>query len=272
MAIPKFTDIPIETLLSDAYNDERRKLISKDKASLDFRPGSVEGFGGGGEAAPRRRTSRGGRRDGRRRADRRPLRRGARRHRAFRHHRQGRQHDLGDAVRRLAAILAGHSRTRLLPGQPRADVLAGGETIRQRWRRASGRAPRSSPTMALRDGEPYMAWGSPGGDQQDQWTTQFFLRHVHAKLNLQEAIDAPAWHSEHFPISFWPRTARPGVLVVENRVPKATHRRTESAAATSSRSAPIGRKAASPQPRRSAAAAAPPPIRAACRATRPDDS
>ncbi len=64
--------------------------------------------------------------------------------------------------------------------------------------------------------------GLARGDQQDQWTTQFFLRHVHAKLNLQEAIDAPAWHSEHFPISFWPRTARPGVLVVENRVPKAT--------------------------------------------------
>ncbi|MFX6706148.1 gamma-glutamyltransferase, partial [Acinetobacter baumannii] len=41
---PKFTDIPIETLLSDAYNNERRKLISKDKASLDFRPGSVAGF------------------------------------------------------------------------------------------------------------------------------------------------------------------------------------------------------------------------------------
>ena len=89
---------------------------------------------------------------------------------------------------------------------------------------APGKRPRTtlSPTMALRDGEPYLAWGSPGGDQQDQWTTQFFLRHVHAKLNLQEAIDAPAWHSEHFPISFWPRTARPGVLVVENRVPKAT--------------------------------------------------
>ena len=43
-----------------------------------------------------------------------------------------------------------------------------------------------------------------------------------ANMNLQEAIDAPAWHSEHFPISFWPRTSRPGVLVVEDRVPKAT--------------------------------------------------
>src|SRR3984885_7352975 len=64
-----------------------------------------------------------------------------------------------------------------------------------------GKRPRStlSPTMALRDGEPYLAWGSPGGDQQDQWIPQFFLRHVHAGYNLQEAIDAPAWHTEHFP-------------------------------------------------------------------------
>jgi gamma-glutamyltranspeptidase/glutathione hydrolase len=87
-----------------------------------------------------------------------------------------------------------------------------------------GKRPRTtlSPTLALRDGEPYLVWGSPGGDQQDQWTAQFFLRHVHANMNLQESIDAPAWHSEHFPISFWPRTARPGVLVVESRVPDAT--------------------------------------------------
>ena len=91
---------------------------------------------------------------------------------------------------------------------------------------APGKRPRSTltPTLALRDGEPYLAWGSPGGDQQDQWITQFFLRHVHAGMNLQEAIDAPAWHTEHFPSSFWPRTARPGVLVVEGRVPKATRR------------------------------------------------
>ena len=87
-----------------------------------------------------------------------------------------------------------------------------------------GKRPRSTltPTMALRDGEPYLAWGSPGGDQQDQWITQFFLRHVHARMNLQEAIDAPAWHSEHFPSSFWPRQARPGAMVVESRVPEAT--------------------------------------------------
>jgi len=94
---------------------------------------------------------------------------------------------------------------------------------------APGKRPRTtlSPTLALRDGEPYLAWGTPGGDQQDQWATQFFVRHVHAKLNLQEAIDAPAWHSEHFPSSFWPRSTRPGVLVMEERVPPETRRELE---------------------------------------------
>ena len=94
---------------------------------------------------------------------------------------------------------------------------------------APGKRPRTtlSPTLALRDGEPYLAWGTPGGDQQDQWATQLFVRHVHAKLNLQEAIDAPAWHSEHFPGSFWPRIARPGVLVMEERVPLDTRRELE---------------------------------------------
>ena len=96
---------------------------------------------------------------------------------------------------------------------------------------APGKRPRSSLSvgMALRDGRPYMSWGTPGGDQQDQWSCQFFLRHASQKssapkMNLQEAIDAPAWHIEHFPLSFWPRTARPGVLVAEGRLPEATIR------------------------------------------------
>ena len=45
---------------------------------------------------------------------------------------------------------------------------------------APGKRPRStlSVGMALRDGKPYMSWGTPGGDQQDQWSCQFFLRHA----------------------------------------------------------------------------------------------
>lgn len=89
---------------------------------------------------------------------------------------------------------------------------------------APGRRPRTTltPSMALRDGEPYLAWGTPGGDQQDQWSLLLFLRRVHHGLNLQEAIDAPAFHSEHWPSSFWPRNARPNVLVLEDRFPAAT--------------------------------------------------
>ncbi|WP_051341446.1 gamma-glutamyltransferase [Pseudonocardia spinosispora] len=76
-----------------------------------------------------------------------------------------------------------------------------------------------SPSLAMRDGEPWMAFGTPGGDQQDQWSLHFFLAMVHGGLGMQEAIDAPAIHSEHFPSSFYPRSARTGHVVLEERFP-----------------------------------------------------
>lgn len=85
---------------------------------------------------------------------------------------------------------------------------------------APGRRPRTtlSPGLVLRDGEPYMAFGTPGGDQQDQWTMGFFLNHVVYGMNLQEAIDAAAFHTDHFPSSFYPRQSVPRSLTVEARV------------------------------------------------------
>jgi gamma-glutamyltranspeptidase / glutathione hydrolase len=74
-----------------------------------------------------------------------------------------------------------------------------------------------SPSLALRDGEPYMVFGTPGGDQQDQWSTAFFLRHAVHGMNLQEAIDAPAWHVKHSPSSFWPRQTTLNTLSLESR-------------------------------------------------------
>ena len=62
-----------------------------------------------------------------------------------------------------------------------------------------------------------MAFGTPGGEQQDQWALIMFLRMVHYNLNIQEAIDAPSFHTEHWPSSFWPRVARPGKVVIEGR-------------------------------------------------------
>jgi gamma-glutamyltranspeptidase/glutathione hydrolase len=214
---PSFVEVPFATLLSDAYNDERRKLVT-DKASLELRPGSVEGFGalvklktgaklvagmGAGEPTV------------------------------------GRMGEvIGDTVHFDIVDKAGNMVTATPSGgwlQSSPVIPELGFCLGTRgqmfWLEeghpaslAPGKRPRTtlSPTMALRDGDAYLAWGSPGGDQQDQWITQFFLRHVHAKMNLQEAIDAPAWHSEHFPISFWPRTSRPGVLQIEMRVPKET--------------------------------------------------
>jgi gamma-glutamyltranspeptidase/glutathione hydrolase len=217
---PDFVAVPTETLLSDRYNAERRKLINKN-ASLELRPGSVEGFG----AVVEMRRAEGARAAVGSFGSGEPT--------------VGRMGDVnGDTVHFDIVDTAGNMVSATpsggwLQSSPVIPELGFGLGTRAQmfWldehhpaALAPGKRPRTtlSPTMALRDGEPYLAWGSPGGDQQDQWTTQFFLRHVHAGMNLQEAIDAPAWHSEHFPISFWPRTARPGVLVVESRVPKAT--------------------------------------------------
>ncbi len=92
-----------------------------------------------------------------------------------------------------------------------------------------GRRPRTtlSPSLALRGGEPVLAFGTPGGDQQDQWQTHFFLAAalrpaVRGGLDLQGAIDAPNWHQESFPGSFFPRGARPGAVTVESRIGEET--------------------------------------------------
>ncbi|MFG3172068.1 gamma-glutamyltransferase family protein [Streptomyces sp. NPDC048200] len=91
-----------------------------------------------------------------------------------------------------------------------------------------GRRPRTTltPSLALRDGVPVMAFGTPGGDQQDQWQTHFFLSvalrpRVRGGLDLQGAIDAPNWHNDSFPGSFFPRGMRPGSLTVESRMEEA---------------------------------------------------
>src|SRR5215213_7970075 len=80
-----------------------------------------------------------------------------------------------------------------------------------------GKRPRTTltPTLAERDGEPALVFGSPGGDQQEQWQLLLFLRHIHHDLNLQEAIDLPMANTSHFPSSFYPREQKPGHLAVE---------------------------------------------------------
>ncbi|CAN5519467.1 gamma-glutamyltransferase [soil metagenome] len=83
-----------------------------------------------------------------------------------------------------------------------------------------GRRPRTTltPTMLFRDGHPVAALGTPGGDQQDQWQLLYLLRTLVGGYSPQEAIDAPAFHTTAFPESFWPRTWEPGGAVVEARL------------------------------------------------------
>lgn len=215
---PAHVDVPMETLLGPAYNDERRKLIG-DRASFELRPGQIEGYAG----------------------------------------RIGKA-EIDEALRSAAG--AGEptmAKTGTMPGDTcHIDVIdrdgnmvsatpSGGwlqsspiipelgfclgSRAQMFWLEeglpgslAPGKRPRTtlSPSFAFRDGEPYMPFGTPGGDGQDQWTLVFFLRHVHHGMNLQEAIDAPTFQTAHFPSSFYPRQASPGRVTVEGRLPEAT--------------------------------------------------
>jgi gamma-glutamyltranspeptidase/glutathione hydrolase len=84
---------------------------------------------------------------------------------------------------------------------------------------APGKRPRTtlSPGLVLRGGEPWLAYGTPGGDQQEQWALHALLRHVDRGLDLQQAIDAPEWHTDHLISSFYPRGFEPRSLTVEER-------------------------------------------------------
>jgi gamma-glutamyltranspeptidase / glutathione hydrolase len=236
---PDFVEVPGETLLSDSYNAERRKLVGK-QASLEQRPGTIDGYGkrlsvrlpsgeratvasGAGEPTVGR-TAR-TRQDEPALAVEGAALEGSGAMRGDTVH-----FDIIDRVGNMVSATPSGGWLQSSPVIPELGFCLG-TRAQQFWLEeghpnalAPGKRPRTTltPTMALRDGEPYLAWGTPGGDQQDQWTVQFFLRHVHAGMNLQEAIDAPAWHSEHFASSFWPREARPGALLVEGRLPAET--------------------------------------------------
>jgi gamma-glutamyltranspeptidase/glutathione hydrolase len=82
-----------------------------------------------------------------------------------------------------------------------------------------GTRPRTtlSPGLVLRDGEPWLAYGTPGGDQQEQWTLHALVRHVDRGLDLQASIDAPEWHTDHLISSFYPRDVALRSLAVESR-------------------------------------------------------
>jgi gamma-glutamyltranspeptidase / glutathione hydrolase len=191
-------EVPLDTLLSREYNDARRALVGDD-ASSAYEPGLgrlptlvlAEQMAGAGEPT-----------------------RGDTVH--------------VDVVDRWGNMISATPSGGWLYGSPVIPALGWplGTRAQMFWLEEGlpsslrpGARPRTtlSPGLALRDGKPWLAWGTPGGDQQEQWAFHVFLRHVDRGLNLQEAIDAPEFHTDHLISSFYPRGFVPRSLELEAR-------------------------------------------------------
>jgi gamma-glutamyltranspeptidase / glutathione hydrolase len=203
---PDFFDVPMDMLLSREYADERRALVGDD-ASPDLRPGGddprLPGPVGAVQLAP-----------------------------GVGEPTRGDTVHL-DVVDRWGNMVAATPSGGWLWGAPVIPELGFplGTRAQMFWLEEGlpnslepRKRPRTtlSPTLAARDGEPYLALGTPGGDQQDQWTLHVFLAHVHFGMNLQAAIDAPNHHTEAFPSSFYPRETVPRHVAVEDRAGEET--------------------------------------------------
>ncbi len=219
---PDFVDVPLETLLSDAYGRKRAKLISG-RASLEQRPGAIPGFElqvkrtlkelriAGQASAPTNATVGEPTLASMTAASRR-----------------------GDTVHIDVIDSEGNMVTATPSGgwlQSSPVIPELGFPLNTRaqmfWLTeglpgslAPGKRPRTTltPSLAFEDGEPRLVFGTPGGDQQEQWQLAMFLRRVHHGLNLQEAIDLPMFHTAHGQSSFYPREAKPGHLAVEESI------------------------------------------------------
>ncbi|GIX12408.1 MAG: gamma-glutamyltranspeptidase [Paracoccaceae bacterium] len=212
---PDFVAVPLETLLSEGYADRRRRLIGA-RASHELLPGTVPGF-----EAQRARTldwlERVSRTDGA----------------VYEPTMSHLSRPPGDTVHLDVIDAAGNIVSATPSGgwlQSSPVIPALGFCLNSRaqmfWLEeglagslAPGKRPRTTltPSLAIADGRA-MAFGTPGGDQQDQWQLSFFLRVVHHGMELQQAIDQPLFHSTHFPASFHPRSRRPGHVMVESSV------------------------------------------------------
>ena len=204
---PQFADVPLEKLLSKEYAKKRAELVDPSRASLELRPGDRPAFSVTGIAGVNRMFEReAGCADG-----------------------DTTKLDVIDRDGNAVSVTQSGGWLMSSPVIPGLGFPLG--TRGQMFSLSAGhpnglqpgKRPRTTltPTLALRDDEPFMAFGSPGGDNQDQWALQFFLNVVEFGMSLQEAVEAPTFWTRHFPNSFYPRDAEPGALYVEGRVPEA---------------------------------------------------
>ncbi|TAT85921.1 gamma-glutamyltransferase family protein [Rhizobium ruizarguesonis] len=209
---PDFSEIPIAHLLSETYAAERRKLVGTD-ASFDLRPGIVPGFEAQHDLTMKMLGA--------------DSKTGAVYEPTMAHLSEKRGDTVHiDVIDRHGNIVSVTPSGGWLQSSPTVPGL--GFCLNSRaqmfWLKpglptslAPGKRPRTTltPSLGLYEGRPTLAFGTPGGDQQEQWQLSFFLRYINHKLNLQAAIDQPLFHTSHFPGSFYPRTREPGSLMAE---------------------------------------------------------
>jgi gamma-glutamyltranspeptidase/glutathione hydrolase len=198
---PEFTQVPMESLLSARYSDLRRALIDPGHASMDQRPGDPIGMRALLDTNGLEAQSWGA----------------------------GTIHvTAADGRGNMIAVTASGG---WIPSSPVIDTL--GFPLGSRMQTfflderhpnslQPGKRPRTTltPSLATRNGDPFLSFGTPGGDQQDQWTLQFFFNLIDFGMNVQEAIEAPRFSTAHFPSTFYPHNTLPGVLRVEDRIPE----------------------------------------------------
>jgi gamma-glutamyltranspeptidase/glutathione hydrolase len=195
---PEFVSVPLGLLLSDDYAAERREMVDARRASLEQRPGSI--------ASASTAVATG---------DRWPVVTGDTTH--------------VDVVDRWGNLFAATPSGGWIGSSPVVEGLGfplgtRGQMFYLHEQHANslvpGKRPRTTltPSLALRDGQPWLAFGTPGGDQQDQWALQFFLNVVDFGMDLQEALDAPTVQTTHFPGSFYPHASNPGGVRAESRI------------------------------------------------------
>jgi gamma-glutamyltranspeptidase/glutathione hydrolase len=215
---PLFDDVPFDVLLSKEYAAQRRALIGAE-ASLELRPGDV------GRGVPAYVTFDVA--EDNRHALNMSLR-------SDRDSGVGQGH-LGDtthldAVDREGNMVAATPSGGWFFASPVIEGLGfplgtRGQMFYLNRGRPNALAPRKrpratlTPSLVTQDGDPFMVFGTPGGDSQDQWTLQFFLNYIDHGMDIQEALDAPLVCSSHFPSSFYPREAHPARVRIEDRIP-----------------------------------------------------
>ena len=198
-------------LLSDDYNASRRLLIT-DEASSDFRPGSVRGLtpidaridssellqtlGGGGEPTMQTAIAPG----------------------------DTCHLDVVDKWGNMVSATPSGGWLQSSPIIPGLGFCLGtrGQVFNlipgHPNEAAPNKRPRTTLTPSFAIGPRKVAFGTPGGDQQDQWSLIFFLRMLHSGKDMQQIIDMPSFHTENLISSFYPHEFVPGRLVVEDRV------------------------------------------------------